>query len=916
MLFSYSAVRSKRPKVLNYAVVAIVGAIISLSNPSMLSAQTTVDATRGAPITPLPLSTNPEHAAAPTLTATHITRAISIDGKLNESDWATAVPGKTFTETEPVDGDPASEATDVRILYDDDAIYVGARLENKHSKISSRLGRRDTDLSDSDWFIVVFDSYHDHNGGYRFKVNPVGVYGDEANGDRSWNPVWTVATTQDADGWSAEMRIPFSQLRFSPAADQVWGLQFYREIKATAEKLVYSYSPKSVRGGPSRFGHLLGIKDVKRGKTLEVLPYVAGRADLKEIPRAANVNFANPYRTGRDLSEQYGADIKYRVTSNFTIDATVNPDFGQIEADEQQVNLSANEQFFREQRPFFVEGSNAFRFGSGGGDMSQLFYSRRIGRSPQGSVPSRSRYSDKPSQSAIAGAAKLTGRTPKGWLIGISEAVTSREEAPWVDSAAKRFRTEVEPRSNYFAARVKKEMSEGQSSIGGILTMVHRDLGDSLLATRLRSSAYVSGVDFGHSFANRTWELSGNVVASYVNGTSAVLTSAQRSSVRFYQRPDADYLEVDSSATHLAGWTGALGLKKSSGTHWTGEVNASAVSPGYEINDLGFQNNADRATVSGGVNYDQRVAGKHIRNWGVGVRPEFRTNFGGDVTSRALRADMEGQLLNFIGGKINLSHEFSSLDDRLTRGGPLAASVPANNVSVNLNGDSRKAYTWNISASERWDESGAWGQSRNIKFGFRPASWWSGEIGPKLSRSRGTAQYLTSVSDPLATATYGRRYIFAGIRQTTLSLQTRLNMTMSPQLGFSLVAEPFIASGEYSGPRELRAARTFEFNDYGVDVGTMRRNDDTRRFEIDPDGAGPAQAFTVADNSFNTRSMNATANLRWDWRSGSTLFLVWQHRRSNPANYGRFDLNRDFHEIFGKRAENTLMFKVNYWFNP
>lgn len=880
--------------------------------------------------TTAPLSTNAEHAAAPTITALHVGRSIAVDGKLNEADWAAAVPGTGFTQTEPIDGGPASEATDVRILYDDDAIYVGARMASAHSKISSRLGRRDTDLSDSDWFIVVFDSYHDHNGGYRFKVNPVGVFGDEANGDRSWNPVWTVATTQDADGWTAEMRIPFSQLRFSPASEQVWGIQFYREIRATAEKLVYSYSPRSVRGGPSRFGHLVGIQDIKRGKALEVLPYVAGRAELKEIPRAANVSFDNPYRTGRDLSEQIGADIKYRVTSNFTIDATMNPDFGQIEADEQQVNLSANEQFFREQRPFFVEGSNAFRFGTGvggggpggggggggGGGSSQIFYSRRVGRSPQGSVPGVSRYANIPTQSAIVGAAKLTGRTPSGWLIGLSEAVTAREDAPWVDSSAQQFRSQVEPRSNYFAARIKKDLREGQSNVGAILTTVHRGLGDSLLARRLRSSAYVSGLDFGHSFANRTWEVNGSVVGSYVNGSSTVMTSAQRSSVRFYQRPDADYLTVDSAATHLTGWTGALALKKSAGNHWTGEMNASAVSPGYEINDLGFQNNADRITLSGGVNYDQRIPGKRIRNWGAGLRPEFRTNFGGDVTSRAVRADVDGQLLNFIGGRINLSHEFSSLDDRLTRGGPLAASVPSNNVSINLNGDSRKAYTWNINASERWDESGAWGQSRSFKFGFRPASWWSGEIGPNFSRSRGTAQYVTSISDPLATTTYGRRYIFAGIRQNTLSMQTRLNMTMSPQLGFSFVAEPFIASGEYFGPRELRAARTFEFNEYGVDVGTMHLNDETRRFEVDPDGAGPALPFTIADNSFNTRSMNATANLRWDWRSGSTLFLVWQHRRANPANYGRFNFNRDFHEIFGKRAENTLMFKVNFWLNP
>ena len=898
----------------------MIGPLLAGFTPSHLGAQSGNAPDSRSTVVGAPLTAAAMHRAAPTVEAIPLSRPIEIDGVLGERDWQNAPAATRFTQTEPNDGAAPTQHTDVRILYDDDAIYVGARLSDSSGHIASRLGRRDNDLPDSDWFTVVFDSYHNHTGGFRFKVNPAGIVGDEANGDRSWNPVWTAATSIDGDGWTVEMRIPFSQLRFTSADEQLWGVQFYRDIRASAEKLSFSYSPRSESGGPSRFGHLTGIHDIKRGKVLEILPFVSAREELRQVPVAENTSFRNPFRSGRDFYPQIGADIKYRLTSNFTLDATINPDFGQIEADEQQVNLSANEQFFREQRPFFVEGGDTFRFGNsiggGGGGQAQIFYTRRVGRSPQGSLPGASRYSNMPTQSAILGAAKLTGRTSNGWSVGIAEALTAREVAPWVDSAAHRFNSEVEPLSNYFTARVSKDLRAGQSKLGGIFTSVQRGLSDSTLTSRLRSSAYVGGFDFGHRFGNQAWEISGSMAGSRIAGSTPVLTAAQRSSVRFYQRPDAEYLRVDSTATTLAGWSGALNLDKHNGAHWTGELHTSFVSPGYEINDLGFQNNADRISLNSSLNYDERNPGTHLRNWGITMRSDLRANFGGDITQKTLRGDANVQLLNFIGGRLNYSHDFTSLDDRLTRGGPLALSVPVNDVSINLNGDSRRKFTWSLFASERQDASGGWRQNRNVKVGYRPTSWLTGEIGPNYSRGRTTAQYVASVADPLAVGTYGRRYIFSGIDQNTLSMQTRLNLTMSPTLSVSMVAEPFIASGHYDSPEELRAPRTFAFNRYGTDIGTVVRNADSRLYQIDPDGAGPAGAFTVSDRSFNTRSINATANLRWEWRPGSTLFVVWQHRRANPASYGDFRFGRDFYDIFSARSENTLMFKVNYWLNP
>lgn len=516
----------------------------------------------------------------------------------------------------------------------------------------------------------------------------------------------------------------------------------------------------------------------------------------------------------------------------------------------------------------------------------------------------------------ILGAAKLTGRTNRGWSLGIVQAVTAREEGRWVDSSANQHLTEVEPLTNFLLARVKRDLREGQSNLGGIVTAVHRQLSDSSLSQRLRSSAYVSGLDFAHSFSRRTWEVNGSLVGSLIDGSPAVITSAQRSSARFYQRPDASYLSVDSSATNLMGWTSALAVAKTAGLHWTGDIRASAISPGYEINDLGFLNNTDRMSLTGGIDYSENRPSKRWRNWGAGVRSERRANFGGDIVDRKINGSIDGQLWNFISGRINVSQDLASLDDRLTRGGPLAMTVPQRSVSVNLNSDGRKAYTWNVSANERRDEAGGWGQGRQVKFGFKPSDWWSGEIGPNFNRSYGVAQYVTSVRDSLATATFGRRYLFADIRQTSVSLQARLNVTMSPRLSLALVAEPFMASGKYGAPKELRRPRSFDFNVYGADVGTASRDSTTGRHTVDPDGSGPAEAFTVADNSFNARSMNATGNLRWDWRPGSTMFLVWQQRRSSPAMFGNFDLQRDLRGIFQQRADNTVLFKFSYWLNP
>ena len=888
------------------------------------------------------------HAAAPTVHAVRVDERIAVNARLDESAWASAPAVTSFTQTDPVEGAPATERTEVRIIYDAEAIYIGARMFDGTGRISTRLGRRDSELQDSDWFIVVFDSYHYHQGGFRFKVNPSGVKGDEANGDRSWNPVWESATAIDADGWTAELRIPFSQLRFNTASVQEWGIQFYREVNSKAENTVFSFSLKSERGGAARFGHLHGIEGIVPSHRLEILPYVAARAEYRTIERAPRLAFDNPFRDGSDIFGDVGADVKYRPTSNLTLDVTINPDFGQIEADEPQVNLSANETFFQEKRPFFIEGASIFRFGTlgaeggpgggggGGGGSGQIFYTRRVGREPQGQLPSDSRYADLPLASTILGAAKLSGRTARGWSIGIMEAVTAREVAPWVDSAAVEREAEVEPLSNYFVGRVARTVNGGQGDFGGILTMVHRDLGEEALANRLRSSAYTAGIDFDHELFERTWSVGAAIVGTHIRGRNGVITAAQRSSARYFHRPDADHLSVDPAATSLDGYRAAARIAKIAGAHWRGSLTGSATSPGYETNDLGFQSAADRIQLNLSVDYDERQPGPVFRTWGLGIKPDISANFGGDVVGRHVRLESNAQLLNYWSGRLEYDHEFETLDDRFTRGGPLAISVPEHRLNANISSDQRRNFTINLSGNERWNDAGGWAYSRNLRFGFKPSDFWSGEIGPSYSRNYTTAQYVNAVTDPLATATFGRRYIFGELRQTTLSVTGRLNVTFTPDLSFQLVAQPFISSGRYTNLKEFAAPRTFSFLTYGRDAGSISSVSADGRYTIDPDsssiGNGPAAPFSIADPSFNTRTLAGTAALRYEWRPGSTLHVVWQQQRRCsirgsdrselpcngvvPDEYGDFSARADSRALWRARPDNVFQIKISYWMNP
>jgi hypothetical protein len=864
-----------------------------------------------------PDSTLPySHAVAPEIRAASVAGEIRIDGRLDDPPWAQATPAIQFIQRDPDEGRPASERTEVRVLIGADALYVGARMYDSDPKgIKSVLARRDEPV-ESDQFEVLIDAYHDHLSAVRFRITPAGAIRDAVLGaasqggrdDVSWDPVWDYAARVDSLGWTAELRIPLSQLRFNPQDDAVWGIQFSRVILRKGEEDFFAFTPKREQAGVNRYGHLTGLGRLRAGRHFEVLPYSVGRAEY------THVTTGDPFRDGNDYFGDAGVDLKYGVTSDLTLDATINPDFGQVEVDPAVVNLTAFETFFPEKRPFFVEGADVFRFGGirsfNTFGFPSFFFSRRIGRQPQGDINAGDvGFSDVPDQTTIRAAAKLSGRTRGGWSVGVLDAVTAEERARWQDTLGGRHVTPVEPLTNYFVARTRKDLRAGNTAVGGLVTAVQRDLDAPALADVLRRRAYLAGVDFAHGWDNRNWSLDGAVALSHVSGTAGAIAATQTSSARYYQRPDARHSRYDPTRTDLAGVAYQVSLARNSGVHWIGSLAYQETGPGFEANDLGFQSSASRRALSTLIGYKEDRPHKLVRNWNLIPFTNHAWNFDGDRTFGSFGLIANLTFANFW--SLFLRHDYgpTAWDDRLTRGGPVVVYPSQEDVVVEVASDSRKTMRLDANAFYAWDGAGGTFGQYSVSLSLRPAPAARVSVGPSLTRNDPRAQYVTTVADTFARATYDARYVFATLHQTEVSLVTRVDWTFTPRLSFQLFLQPLISAADFRDLKELAAPRTFDFTVYGRDRGVVvpTAAGDT----IDPGDGGPK--FFVDNQDFNFRSLRANAVLRWEWRPGSTLFVVWQQARQQSAGIGDFRFGRDFDALVHAPADNILAVKINYW---
>ncbi len=858
-----------------------------------------------------PDSTGGAHAHAPVIHAARADGNLRIDGRLNDAAWQGATPVTAFTQLDPHEGEPATMRTEVRVLIGDDALYVGAQMfDPEPNRIRARLARRDNS-ADADEFDLYLDSYHDHLTGTRFRITPAGAIYDAviaATGeeDPSWDPVWESAAHVDSLGWTAEMRIPLSQLRYNVVNEGIWGINFLRVIHRQGEYDWWSFTPKHDQAGPSRYGHLDGLGRLPVTRRLELLPYSLARNERLDV------GFGNPFRSHNDWFGASGGDLKYGLTSSLTLDATVNPDFGQVEVDPAEVNLTTSETFLTEKRPFFVEGAGLFGFGQSRAynnfGAPRILYTRRIGRPPQGRLTSSDVvFEDIPIQTTIDAAAKLTGRTQSGWSVGALDAVTAEEKGRWSSSDDVRHETPLEPLTQYFAGRLKRDLRHGNTVVGGVFTAANRRLDDPALESQLRREAYVGGVDLAHAWADRHWAFDAALSGTTVRGSQRAIAATQRSPLRYYQRPDhADYVVYDPTRTALSGYGFDASITKLAGNHWLGSLAYVSRSPGYELNDAGFQTRADYRGVSTSWWYQETKPGKVFRNYQIFPYTNHIWNFGNDLVFNATALNLNAQLANWWVVSTTGSVNYRQIDDRLTRGGPQARTVVAPSVDVNASSDPRKSWVWSADYTHAWNVAGGRGNFPSLNVTVRPSPTLRISFQPAWSVTHAMAQYVGTFQDTVAGTP---RYVFATLDQNTMSLVTRLDWTFTPRLSLQLYAQPLVVSGKYSDFKEFLHPREFDFAIYGRDEGSITRTNSGLYVVTRSNG----DRLAFGDPNFNFRSLLGNAVVRWEYRPGSTLFFVWQQRRTDVVGIGDFDFSRDYSAMLHHAPENVFAVKATWW---
>lgn len=807
--------------------------------------------------------------------------AVHVDGELNDAVWKTVPPITGFQQREPREGAAPTFETEARVAYDATALYVAVQaFDTDPARIVGIRTRRD-EGSPSDWVSVLIDSFHDRRSAFEFAVNPAGVKQDsywfnDTNNDQGWDAVWDVAVSRGEGGWRAEFRIPFSQLRYRPSQASTFGLALVRKVGRLNETTTWPLLAKSANGYVSSFGELTGLRLDRAPKRLEVVPYTVGQVTTQ----AADPG--NPLANAADPDGSLGVDLKYALRPGLTLTGTVNPDFGQVEADPAVVNLSAFETFFSERRPFFVEGGGIFSFDidCNDGSCSGLFYSRRIGRQPRGEaeVPDGG-FSSAPTQTTILGAAKLTGRIGN-FSVGALNAVTTDEDAV-IANGVVRTRQTIEPLTNYSVVRARREF-KNQSSLGFMTTSTNRNLDAS---TRfLPGGAYTGGVDADWRLGTK-YAIRGYLAGSSVRGDAGAIGDLQRSNVHSFQRPDAASFTYDPSRTTLNGYGGSLSVSKIAGQRIVFNSNVGVKSPGFEINDVGFLRRADQRTMSNWlqVRYDKPKQ-KWLRSFRYNLNQWAGWNYDGDRVFSGYNVNAHAVFRNNwatgTGGNINPQ----PFDDRATRGGPGVYGNAQRSIWAYLQGDDRPAVSVGVFTFNASDGKGTTFHDVSPDVSYRPSSFLKTSFGVRFSRNHDESQWVEATDDG--------RYVFARLQQRTVGLTTRVNYTVTPALSIQLYAEPFVSAGDYSNFKELVDGRSKSY-----------------------DGRYRPMSYT-GNPDFNYRSFRTTNVLRWEYKPGSTLFVVWQQGREASIDRGDFRFSRDFGAVFDAPAKNVFLVKFAYWLNP
>ncbi|MFN8259078.1 MAG: DUF5916 domain-containing protein [Bacteroidales bacterium] len=837
-----------------------------------------------------------------------------IDGLMNDSCWNQVEWSGNFTQTMPVENQPPTQQTAFKILYDSDNLYVFIRAyDTEPDKISRILSRRDE--FEGDLVEINIDSYFDKQTAFSFSAMASGAKGDEAisqngnNWDDSWNPVWFLKTSIDDKGWNAEMKIPFTQLRFGKKEEQVWGIQVMRHLFREEERSHWQFIPKGSPGIVHLFGELRGIKNIEPKRQVEILPYIVAKLETFQKEDG------NPYADGLTSRLSGGIDGKIGITNDLTLDFTVNPDFGQVEADPSEVNLTAFETYFSEQRPFFIEGKSIYQFRPSNPivinnfGQDNLFYSRRIGRYPQYyPETSENEYVKMPESTTILGAFKVSGKTKKGLSIGILESLTGNAKAE-IDSLGQRRKESVEPFTNYFVMRLQQDFNKGETTLGGMFTSVNRDITNPAM-NFLLSSAYTGGIDFKHSWKERTWYVAGEGAFSNVNGSNSALINTQISSARYFQRPDATHISVDSSLNSLSGYGisgkfGRMGQKKIQF-----ETSFTLRSPGLEFNDIGYMRSSDFIHHGTWVAYYVRNPFWIFRNFYLNTNYWLYWNFEGKLLSTNLNTNFNSQFKNKWRINGNFSRQNHVLSTTLLRGGPSILMPGMINTNININTDFSKKVAFNLGG---YLGHGDFKSSNYTEYWagvyYRPINALSISFDPSYGKSLNELQYVETNEfngEP--------RYIFAYLDQKTFNFTLRINYTITPELTIQYYGQPFISAGKYSKYKMITDTHASEFTDryHTYTDSEIVYNEASENYAVDENHDGTPD-YNISKVDYNFSEYRSNLVVRWEYSPGSTIYFVWSQDINSSDTNGNFALGKDLSNLYQNQPHNVFLVKVNFW---
>jgi hypothetical protein len=850
----------------------------------------------------------------------YVTKAIQgqnppvLDGILDDSIWNMVEWGGDYVEFRPDENTEPSVETQFKIIYDAKNLYVAFKCHDPEpDEIEKRLSRRDGFAGD--WVEVNIDSYHDKRTSFSFTVTAAGVKGDEFvsnngnNWDDSWNPIWYVKTNIDNEGWTAEMRIPLSQLKFGKHKEQIWGLQSTRRFFREEERSLWQRKPVDTPGWVSEFGELHGLVDLEPQNQLEIQPYTVARLETFEAEEG------NPFRDGNDSKVTGGLDAKIGITNDLTLDLTINPDFGQVEADPSAIALDGFQIFFREQRPFFVENKNIFDYNisrSEAGNtfgFDNVFYSRRIGRSPQGFPETEDEeFVDQPENTAILGAAKFSGKTRNGWSIGVLESVTAKKYAT-IDDNGNRRKEMVEPLTNYFVGRAQKDFNDGDTFIGGMFTATNRDALTQELDF-LHRSAYSGGFDFKHQWNDRDWYFGGNLIWSHVRGSAEAIENTQESITHLFQRVGAEHVEVDPDKTSLSGTGGNFQLGKVGNGHWKFETGGTWRSPELELNDIGFQRQADDIRHYTWIGYQTLKPDKAFRRVGINYNHWSVWDFAGNHNSLRFNTNSWQNWKNNWFTNAGFNYEPIQYSNFALRGGPRLRLSPEIGFWNSINTDSRKKLRFSMfhNGEKGTDNSYA---SYNIEFGFsyQPTNALRVSAFPSYGINNDKLQYIDNID-----VNGDTRYLNGEIEQRTLSMSLRVNYNINPNLTVQYWGQPFISRGRYSNFKNVTDPSAQNFDQRITLYEDEQISLDEDIYSVDENLDGTID-FDFDDPDFSFIQFRSNLVVRWEYIPGSEIFLVWSQDISQSGNpqEGLFQSLGD--NVFGgEKPMNIFLLKATYRF--